>query len=393
AFISSRTSHASRMPKKTPAIVELRPFVKKRISKPTIDCARKGFKPETFTVQPIDAEGKLAPFTVRRHLLKEPTWQRHVGGIVEATPAVWGRRVAVAGRDGRWFLLDAQTGRVVDSNRIQTLDGIAAGMVSDGKNFYVAALEGQLYAYSGETGKFLYKIADFPGKLHATPAAAGGVIYVVDYRGNVRAYRAGARRPLWEVSTAPGVRAAPLVPREHLIVVSLSGDVSVIRRQDGKLAAPRFRLKGTFTLPPTAAGADLLFASDEGWLYAVEKLTGKERWRSQVGQTIRSQPIVRGGAVFLSPTPGQLLVVDTSTGDEIYRFAEGGGAHAVVVGKVHIYFAHGRDLTAYARTADGYGLVWTFRAKARILAGPIHQGSAVFIGDEKGNVYRVDLDR
>ena len=62
--------------------------------------------------------------------------------------------------------------------------------------------------------------------------------------------------------------------------------------------------------------------------------------------------------------------------------------------KVLIYFAHGRELTAYARTAaaDGYGLAWTFRAEARILVGPVQTQDAVYVGDEDGNVYRIDLD-
>ena len=60
-------------------------------------------------------------------------------------------------------------------------------------------------------------------------------------------------------------------------------------------------------------------------------------------------------------------------------------------GKILIYFAHGSDLTAYARTAEGYGLAWTFRAKARILVGPVQTEDAVYVGDEKGHVYRIDL--
>ena len=103
-------------------------------------------------------------------------------------------------------------------------------------------------------------------------------------------------------------------------------------------------------------------------------------------------PVVRGASIFLSPKAGQLLVIDTSSGDEIYRFTEGGGRTAQpTTSEVLIYFAHGTDLTAFARTADGYGLAWTFRARARILVGPVQTLDSVYVGDENGHVYRIDL--
>ena len=39
---------------------------------------------------------------------------------------------------------------------------------------------------------------------------------------------------------------------------------------------------------------------------------------------------------------------------------------------------------------DGYGLAWTFEAKGRILAGPVVRGNAIYIGDDLGNLYRLE---
>ena len=223
---------------------------------------------------------------------------------------------------------------------------------------------------------------------------ADDMLYVADYEGNVWAYPAGGKRYIWKQTTPPGVRVQPLVHGDHLIVVSGSGEVSVLTRKDGAIVK-QYKLKGTFELPPVTAGADLLFANTDGRLFSVEKLTGKVRWDSTVARAIPTLPVVRGGVAFLSPKAGQLLVINTSTGDEIFRFTEGGGRTAQpTAGGVLIYFAHGRDLTAYAHTAsgDGYGLAWTFRAKARILVGPVQTLDAVYVGDEDGHVYRIDLD-
>ncbi|MCZ6574171.1 MAG: PQQ-binding-like beta-propeller repeat protein [Planctomycetota bacterium] len=380
------TVDGERVPQTTPCHVRLRPN-----SKSIVRCSKKGFVPHKETLGPFTPDLEAGDMTLQYNLLKKAAWELHVGGFVESSPAAWKDRVAVAGRNGRWFLLSAKSGKIIAEDEIHALGGISAGLVSDGKNFYVAVLDGELHAYGGRKGERLYRIRGFPGKLRATPAMADHMLYIADYDGNVYAYPAGGKRYIWKQTTPPGVRVQPLVHGEHLIVVSGSGEVSVLKLKDGAILN-QYKLKGTFTLPPVAAGADLLFANTDGRLFSVEKLTGKLRWQSQVARAIPTLPVVRGGAAFLSPKAGQLLVIDTSTGDEIYRFTEGGGRTAQpTAGRVLIYFAHGSDLTAYARTAEGYGLAWTFRAKARILVGPVQTEDAVYVGDEKGHVYRIDL--
>ena len=51
--------------------------------------------------------------------------------------------------------------------------------------------------------------------------------------------------------------------------------------------------------------------------------------------------------------------------------------------------------TAYGRfapRADGYGLAWEFQAEGRILAGPVVVDGAVYIGDAKGFLYRLEAN-
>ena len=56
-----------------------------------------------------------------------------------------------------------------------------------------------------------------------------------------------------------------------------------------------------------------------------------------------------------------------------------------------MYFAIGKSLVAFARRqGGGFGVAWTFEAEDRVSAGPVVAGSAVYIGDEKGNLYRLD---
>jgi outer membrane protein assembly factor BamB len=57
-----------------------------------------------------------------------------------------------------------------------------------------------------------------------------------------------------------------------------------------------------------------------------------------------------------------------------------------------MFFANGPVLSAFAAREGGYGLAWSFKAKGRILAGPVVAGDAVYIGDAEGTIYRLEAN-
>jgi outer membrane protein assembly factor BamB len=218
---------------------------------------------------------------------------------------------------------------------------------------------------------------------------------VADFQGRVFAFDPKDRKiPLWEQATPHGVRAAPVVQGDDLVVLTGSGDVTVLRRASGEVVAS-YQLKGRFSAPPAPAGEkDLIFASEDGVVMGVVRLTGQVLWEKRLPGARITRPLpVRGRAVFAAPRPGELVAFDTRTGDVIYATDKGSPApQAEILATNRIFFAHGPILSAFAPGGDGYGLAWTFQAEGRILAGPIVEGDAVYIGDEKGNLYRLEAN-
>jgi outer membrane protein assembly factor BamB len=190
------------------------------------------------------------------------------------------------------------------------------------------------------------------------------------------------------------VRAAPVVQGEDLVILSAAGHVTVINRRTGDEVI-KYQLKGNFSNPPSVAGPDLLvFATEEGHLYGVERVTGQIRWEHDLGAAPTATGPVRGRGVFYSPKPKELVAIDFTTGDVIYHVTT--GAAEGVASRDRIFFARGRVLAAFApaKGSEGYALAWSFMARGRILAGPVvDRGSgAVYIGDEKGNLYRLEAN-
>jgi outer membrane protein assembly factor BamB len=374
----------------TPAYVRLSPFKGN-----TIRLKRAGFKDNQFRVAPLQNETDPASFRHVRTLLKAATWVRNLGGRIESAPCVWPERVAVASRNGRYQVFDSADGSEVAKGTIKTINGISAGLATDGDRFFIPTLGGNLHVFNAKTYKPETTIKGFKG-LYASPVVDKGMLFVVDVDGNLFAYNtrtwapAKRKRQLWWKKTAVGVRAAPLVHGPNVVLVTISGHVTILDKMSGDKVA-EYQLRGRFSTPPVVAGKNtLIFTSEDGTLYGVETLTGGEQWRHAVTGSLRCCPEVRGRSLFLPLKEDELIEIDTRTRDEIIHTAEVDNQTAAA-GTSPMYFAMGQTLVAFARRrAGGFGVAWTFEAEARITAGPVTTEGAVYIGDEKGNLYRLD---
>ena len=82
-----------------------------------------------------------------------------------------------------------------------------------------------------------------------------------------------------------------------------------------------------------------------------------------------------------------------STGSIYFRYRHTPlSARVVVAPKDREFAVHGRTLFAFGQTKDGYGPAWYFEARGKILAGPIVVDGAVYIGDDKGYLYRLEAN-
>ena len=67
-------------------------------------------------------------------------------------------------------------------------------------------------------------------------------------------------------------------------------------------------------------------------------------------------------------------------------------ARVEVAAKDREFAVHGRTLFAFGQTKNGYGPAWYFEARGKILTGPVIVNGGVYIGDDKGYVYRLEAN-
>lgn len=383
--------------RETPAIVRLNPHKATQL-----ELSRKSFRTEKHALGPFSGkEADPAKYTYIYPLLRTATWECPFRDeFLESDPVAWGDRVAVATRSGRYHILDATSKRMLGQG-VLDVDGVSAGLETDGKVLFIPALDGRLYARDATTGESLGYALTMNAGIYATPVVRGGIVYVVDLEGTVAAFDFAARKggraevtPLWRASTPTGVRAAPLILGKGLLVLSTSGDVSFLKLADGTPLVPPLRIEGSsFACAPAVVDDDLVvLAAEEGTLIGFKPSTREIKWRKTIEDVrIKRTPPVQGPEIYVSRRAGHLIALDARTGTQVYVFEQTpNAARSPVWAERRIFFVHDKVLTVFGPRPDGYGLAWTFQAKGRILAGPVVRGSAIYIGDEQGTLYRLE---
>ena len=161
-----------------------------------------------------------------------------------------------------------------------------------------------------------------------------------------------------------------------------------------------FKTGGPIRSSAVLAQGVLFFGSGDGYLYAVESSTGKERWRFKTEGAVHSSSAVADGIVYVSSRDGNVYGVDAATGKQVWKFKMGKDlpyangfdyylSSPVIFGG--LLYAGGGDGYLYAFDVRTRKIVWKYNARTRIRSTPAVEGSTVFVGTMDG--YLLALDR
>src|SRR3989304_993370 len=71
---------------------------------------------------------------------------------------------------------------------------------------------------------------------------------------------------------------------------------------------------------PAVVGGVVYFGSQDGYIYALDALTGAEVWKFQTGSWVDASPIVVDGVLYCGSNDGHLYALSAATGEEIWAF-------------------------------------------------------------------------
>jgi len=87
-------------------------------------------------------------------------------------------------------------------------------------------------------------------------------------------------------------------------------------------------------------------------LYAIDAVTGKEKWRFATGDKVDSSPAVANGIVYVGSNDKNLYAIDAVTGKEKWRFATGDWVESSPAVANGIVYVGSNDKNLYAIGAN-----------------------------------------
>ena len=177
-----------------------------------------------------------------------------------------------------------------------------------------------------------------------------------------------------------------------------------------------FHTGGAIVASPAIADGVVYVASMDGYLYAVDQETGKEKWKYKSRAPIASSPAVVDGTVYFVSSMGALGALDAKTGNikwvlptEYERKFEARNLHGYpsaaqtmpdawdlftsspTVVNDKVYFGSG-DGNVYAADARTGVLQWKFATKDVVHASPAVVGGVVYVGSWDSYFYAIDAE-
>ncbi|MEX2108252.1 MAG: PQQ-binding-like beta-propeller repeat protein [Solirubrobacterales bacterium] len=220
------------------------------------------------------------------------------------------------------------------------------------------------------------------GLIEFPPALAGGVAYVVNKYGNLRAVRLKDHKTLWERTRDPSNKGKPTdvtAPAYHeglVFIAFLDGELVALDAESGKPAWKR-HLPGHLESSPLAVEGMLYIGSDTTNLIALRSSDGKTLWQFNAPGAIKASPSHHDGRVYAADYEGAMFCLDATSGKLFWRtnttkvrpFGEGGFYSSPAIDFGHVYAARD-DGTVFAFDEKTGEVAWSFPTNDYVYGSP-----------------------
>lgn len=297
-----------------------------------------------------DAEGGIHAVAAES---RQRRWQVATGDTVEATPAIVGGRVFAGSNDGIFRALDIRDGHELwhleSDDKFPTgatlttdpaaggplllvngYDGIARCLrpadggevwrheTNDPINGSPVLLDDGRLAFGGCDARFhilLLKDGSAVGELESDApiirslAAWGGTLYGVNHANQMFAATSDASKPAWIYEADDNQFLTSPAADEALVYVGCRDQhLHAVDRRTGRLRW-KFKTGGRVASAPLVFDDAVVFGSSDGRLYAVSTPDGSELWRLELGEDLAVAPAFAGGRIVIGGGDGTLFVI------------------------------------------------------------------------------------
>jgi outer membrane protein assembly factor BamB len=216
---------------------------------------------------------------------------------------------------------------------------------------------------------------------------------------------------LWTYQTGKSIWGTSTLEDDMIYFGSDDGFLYAINSMSGVMRW-KFMTAGAIRSRPALSDERLFITSDDGFLYAVDKLTGNELWRTDIHNYfeyfhreplkyipdptqfdyLQSSPVIWEGQVFVGSRVGLVYAVDQTSGEIDWQFLTGEKVRATPAvnnGKVMI---GSWDKFMYALDTQTGKLLWKTNLGGQVQTTAFVAGGLVYTASRKASVFALDIE-
>jgi len=297
----------------------------------------------------------------------------------------------------------AQSGTVLWS---QAVGGpIWAPLVRHGGDLYIGSDDSVFYAFDIERREVKWRF-ETGGIIRSGAEIAGGKVFFASDDGFLYALSGASGEKVWrfDLGSSDIARVLPAIdppyaydylhssPIHHegtVYVGSADGALYAIDRETGKVRW-RFETDGAIRSTPVVDGGNVYFGSWDGHVYAVEARDGTEVWRFDTGGIVQGSPAIGAGKVFVGSRSAAVYALDALTGEQEWTHAHEDGSwveSSPVFSDGVVYIGSSDALTLFALDAETGHTNWEFETGGWSWSTPLLADGVVYIGGLSASPY------
>lgn len=271
-------------------------------------------------------------------------WKYVTGHAINSSPACFNGKVFFADNKQNLYALQIATGKLIWKTAFQekldyewAFDYFYSSPTISNNKIYIGSSDGHLYSMNEADGKMLWKYKT-AGIVRSTPAVKDGVVYAGSTEGILYALGAADGKELWKFMIAGNamknedfgfdrraIISSPVIAGDKILAGGRDGFLYAVNKQTGK-EVWRVDHQVSWVISSVAVKDSIVVTgtSDGRFVQAVSLNTGKEIWKYRTKNIVWSSPLIVNNQVYIGSHEAQLFCFDLHTGKRLNSFQTGG---------------------------------------------------------------------
>ncbi len=253
---------------------------------------------------------------------------------------------------------------------------------------YFTTMDGRLFALDIQTGK---KIGHRKTVIDATCAYRDTSLFLALRYGDETLFKYNLKRNKndWKID-AGDIASEPLILDHEIAITALYNHIDLYRISDGSKIW-QTKTENQIRSSPAYHKGIIVFGCDDGFVYAVDKMSGQIRWKFKTNASVSATPAIQDTLVYIGSSDKNFYAIGINSGKPIWSYQTAGQILLASAVNDHVVVFGSNDSQLYCLDRLTGKKIWAFEAESIISTSPLITNSKIIFGSFDYHYYALDL--